>query len=100
MRGKSMSNTIELLETIGSDASLRHASGQDLARALAGMHATETLQQAAAVGDSALLEQELGHRSMAPLNNPVQTGFEEENEGGDDDGVDETPDLPDPATRE
>ncbi len=97
-----MPNTIELLEVIGSDASLRHASAQDLARALDGMHASEALRQAAATGDSAWLAAELGHRNMTPLNNPVQTGFEEESEdgGADDAGdLDETPDPPDPATQ-
>lgn len=90
-----MSNTIELLETIGSDASLRHASGDELARTLAGMHATEGLQQAAAAGDSSLLEKELGHRNMTVTKTPTQTGYEEE-----DLDDDERPELPDQDDRD
>ncbi|HET8554209.1 MAG TPA: hypothetical protein VFL78_05220 [Rhodanobacteraceae bacterium] len=85
-----MSNTIELLETIGSDASLRHASGDDLARTLAGMQATEGLQQAAAIGDSSLLEKELGRRNMSVVKSPTQSGYEDDNDL--DDG--EAPELP------
>lgn len=82
-----MSNTIELLEAIGSDASLRHASADDLAKALADMHASIGLQKAAAASSSAPLEKELGYRGMKPVDSPVQTGRE--------DDEDETPDLPD-----
>lgn len=85
-----MSNTIELLEAIGGDASLRRASGQDLARTLAGMHATEGLQQAAATGDSSLLEKELGHRNMSVVKSPTQSGYED----GDSPDDDEAPELP------
>lgn len=55
-----MTNTIELLETIGLDASLRHASGEDLAQALTRLLASERLKQAAISGDSDCLTQELG----------------------------------------
>lgn len=91
-----MSNTIELLETIGSDASLRHASGDELARTLAGMHASEGLQRAATSGDSTLLEKELGHRNMTVTKSPTQSGFEDEDGLGDD----ETPELPDQDDRD
>ncbi len=42
-----MTNTIELLETIGRDASLRHASGEDLSQAIIGLQASEALKLAA-----------------------------------------------------
>lgn len=79
-----MSNTVELLETIGSDASLRHASAPDLARTLAGMQATRGLRQAVASGDITPLEEELGDRGMQTLDSPVQSGFEEGNEDDKD----------------
>lgn len=55
-----MSNTIELLEAIGRDASLRHASGEDLTQALTRLLASERLKQAAISGDTDCLIQELG----------------------------------------
>lgn len=63
-----MTNTIELLETIGRDASLRHASGESLSHALNGMHASEALKQAAISGDGSHLQQELGHGGMKDPN--------------------------------
>lgn len=55
-----MTDTIELLEAIGRDASLRHASGENLAQALTGLQASQELKQAAASGDSGHLASELG----------------------------------------
>jgi hypothetical protein len=57
-----MSKTIELLELIGQDASLRHASREDLAQALDALNASEGLKVAAASGDKSRLEEELGHK--------------------------------------
>lgn len=62
-QGNNMTDTIELLESIGRDASLRHASGENLSRALTGMQASEGLKQAAISGDSNHLKQELGHKA-------------------------------------
>jgi len=82
-----MSDTIELLETIGKNASLRHASPEHLAQTLAGLHASEGLQQAAASGDGAHLNQELGYRALETPHNINQTApEEEENEPGQHDG--------------
>jgi hypothetical protein len=78
-----MSKTIELLETIGRDASLRHASGEDLSQALAGMQASEALKKAAISGDDGHLAKELGHRDIKNpnhVNNNVGGGHD----GGDD----------------
>jgi hypothetical protein len=57
-----MSKTIELLELIGQDASLRHASQEDLAQALDALNASEGLKVAAASGDKSRLEEELGNK--------------------------------------
>lgn len=76
-----MQDTIELLEAIGSDASLRHATGEDLARALAGLNASESLKQAMTHGDRRVLERELGYSCLPATQTPTQTGFEEDFEG-------------------
>ena len=76
-----MKDTIDLLEAIGSDASLRHASGEGLARALDGLNASESLKQAMTHGDRGLLERELGYSRLSVAQTPTQTGFEEDFEG-------------------
>jgi hypothetical protein len=94
--GDNMSNTIELLETIGKDASLRHASGEGLAQALSGRQASEWLLRAARSGDSGQLTQEFGHRDMKTPNNvnqrPVPGDDEdvEQQDDGDQDGSEAT----------
>ena len=55
-----MSDTIELLETIGSDASLRHASEPELLNLLKRAKASASLLAAVASGDSARLSGEFG----------------------------------------
>jgi hypothetical protein len=57
-------DTIEMLEAIGSNASLRHASTADLAEALSLAHASEALTAAVASGDASLLSKELDMRRM------------------------------------
>lgn len=82
-----MTNTIGLLETIGRDASLRHASGESLERVLTGLQATEALKLAAISGDDGYLEKELGHRHMKDpnhVNNNVGGGQDEEFDGDHD----------------
>lgn len=82
-----MANTIELLETIGRDASLRHASGESLSQALTGLQASEALKQAAISGDDGHLLKELGHRPIKDpnhVNNNIGGGQEDEHEGGHD----------------
>ncbi len=85
-----MTNTIELLEAIGRDASLRHASGEDLSRALSGLKATEALKLAAIAGDDRYLAQELGDRDVKTtnnVNNNVGGGndFDDDDSDGKDD---------------
>ena len=64
-----MSNTIQLLETIGKNASLRHAPPEHLAAALAEMDASESLRQAVASRDSSLLARELNFSQLQIPNN-------------------------------
>jgi hypothetical protein len=82
-----MSNTIELLEVIGRDASLRHATGDDLAQALDAMGAGESLKRAAASGDRGPLAQEFGSGDVK-VNHNV-------NNGGCEPGDDDAEDAPD-----
>jgi hypothetical protein len=81
-----MANTIELLEAIGRDASLRHASGEALSQALTELHASDALMRAAISGDDNHLARELGHRDVkAPnhVNNNVGGGHDDlDNEPG------------------
>jgi hypothetical protein len=81
-----MSNTIELLERIGQDASLRHASSENLAQALNALNASEGLKAVAASGDKSRLGEELGHKP-----HPVRVNH---NDGGCDPCEDDTENEP------
>lgn len=84
-----MSNTIELLDNIGADASLRHASSEDLEKALSGMHASQEFKQAAMSGDKSYLAQEFGQNANVAIQvhqNPHNGGS-----GFEDDEQDESP---------
>jgi hypothetical protein len=59
-----MLDTIEMLEAIGRDASLRHASVIDLSAALEKANASKALTAAVASGDSSALFAELGYKLM------------------------------------
>lgn len=88
-----MSNTIELLNNIGSDASLRHASSEELVMALSGMHASEGLKQTAMSGDKSYLAAELGSKANMAIEtsqSPTQTKVP--GDDGDESEVEETPD--------
>lgn len=56
-----MSDTLDLLEVIGRDASLRHASTEELAKILFHAHASEILTAAVASGDSSMLFREFAY---------------------------------------
>ena len=83
-QGKLMSDTIELLEAIGRDASLRHAPAGELGARLEQAHASGALKAAVASGDVSRLSMEFGAKTMyAPQT--TQTfhegdGLEEESE--------------------
>lgn len=67
---------IVLLETIGQNAALRHASPAELAQILAQMQASEALRQAAASGNDDALKQELGTDSQSThVNQNPHHGF-------------------------
>jgi hypothetical protein len=56
-----MNDTIELLNAIGQDASMRHASAEELIEILQRTDASEALM-AAVGGDDSALSRELGHK--------------------------------------
>ncbi|MBE1162536.1 hypothetical protein [Dyella acidiphila] len=55
-----MLDTIDLLEAIGKDASLRHASSEQLAHTLEQVGASTALKAAAMTGDRSKLSADLG----------------------------------------
>lgn len=73
-----MSDTIDLLEAIGKNATLRHASNEDLAQALNDADASDALKAAAGSGDSAHLAAEFGHHPMRVNHNVHAPGHEED----------------------
>lgn len=81
-----MSDTIELLEAIGNDASLRHASANELATRLEQLGASEALKAAVSSGDSSHLSSELGHRLMQKPQVSQAPGQEDDEPGQDGDG--------------
>ena len=84
-----MSDTIELLNAIGQNATLRHASADELAPILEQAKASEALKSAVAAGDSSLLFEELGQKpNHAPqiTNAPGHEEEDEEEEKPDHDG--------------
>ncbi|MEW9624159.1 hypothetical protein [Rhodanobacter geophilus] len=77
-----MTDTIELLEAIGSDASLRYAPADELKGVLEQAKASVGLSMAAESGDGAPLRYELGLQriSETPQMNAPGHGDEEEEE--------------------
>jgi len=86
-----MSNTIELLEAIGNDASLRHAPRHELASRLQQLGASGALTAAASSGDSLMLYAELGHTPMQQPQIIHTPGDEDE---GTEQGDLEPPSMP------
>lgn len=86
-----MSDTIELLDTIGRDASLRYASAEQLSNMLEQAHASEALTAAAIHGDSSLLSAELGQQKNVPPQSTQSPSHEEEDE--------ESEENPEPSER-
>ena len=86
-----MADTIELLESIGRNASLRHASASDLGKMLDDMQASDELKRSASSGNLEHLKMELGDKSMT-VNHSTNGSCEEDEEEGnskpdqDDDG--------------
>lgn len=92
-----MSDTIELLETIGQNAALRHASADELAPMLEQAKASETLKSAVAAGDSSLLTEEFGHKPNKTPQISNTPGHEEDEP--DHDGDDKPHHPPEPGHR-
>lgn len=67
-----MTDTIDLLESIGKNASLRHAAARDLDRALEHMNASESLRRAAATLDPRDLRAELCPHQYKAVQNPPE----------------------------
>jgi len=87
-RGKHMTDTIELLEAIGRDASLRHASAEDLTGMLEQAQASGALKAAVASGDRMLLSEELGNEPLAPPQTTLGPAHEDEPEQDDNEPLD------------
>ena len=79
-QGKYMSDTIDWLESIGSNASLRHASTEELTDLLEQAQASEALTAAVASGDRSLLAGELGPQLNKSPQSSQNAGHEEEEE--------------------
>ncbi|MEW5836037.1 MAG: hypothetical protein AB1832_13330 [Pseudomonadota bacterium] len=78
-----MTDTIDLLDTIGQDATLRHASQDDLVQALEHAGASAALKEAAAKAEKAPLRVELGPSGNEPpqvINSPAHEEEPEEEE--------------------
>ncbi|WP_231381740.1 hypothetical protein [Rhodanobacter sp. OR87] len=101
-KGGNMPDTIELLETIGQNAALRHASADELAPMLEQANASEALRSAVAAGDSSLLSREFGHKlNKAPQisNAPGHEEDEPDHDGGDEPRHPPEPDRHEPRKR-
>ncbi|ODV15609.1 MAG: hypothetical protein ABT19_09140 [Rhodanobacter sp. SCN 68-63] len=88
-----MHDTIDLLEAIGRDASLRYADGEALAADVAFGTASEALRTAILRGSRAELVAELGTQSMQAMQG-TQTPQREEDPDREED-EEPTPDHPD-----
>ncbi|RDS86189.1 hypothetical protein [Dyella psychrodurans] len=75
-----MTDTIDLLEAIGQDASLRHASTEELTHMLKQAQASEALTAAVAFGDSTWLFEEFGRMQNEPPQSSQTPGHEDEPE--------------------
>lgn len=88
-----MTNTLDLLEAIGRDASLRHASSEELGKTLEQAQASAALAAAVASGDRSKLFQEFGQKRMDPPNSTQGVPCEEDEPEQEDEPLD--PPTPD-----
>lgn len=87
-------DTIDLLEAIGSDASLRHLPNDELARKLEASEASEALKAAAANGDSSPLFVELSAEKQEPPQVIQIQPLEEEEEAEPNEDAPSLPSAP------
>jgi len=76
-------DTIELLEAIGSDASLRYAQADELIGVLDQVQASAELTTAAALCDGAPLRDQYGAQQMPQIQSPGHDDDEDEDDAGD-----------------
>jgi hypothetical protein len=86
-----MSDTLELLEAIGRDASLRHASSEELSGILRQAKASEALTAAVSSGDRAHLATEFGQNANYQPQS-TQSPAHEEEDGADESDAPTRPD--------
>jgi len=86
--GDNVRDTIEMLEAIGRDALLRHASPDVLAEVLADAEVSDGLRAAIVLGDPAPLTEELGILRMQTQHSTQFPGHDDDHDG-DDDGDDD-----------
>ena len=80
-----MTDTIELLEAIGSDASLRLATAEELADVLGRVQASLALQDAVVRGDRTRLATEFGGKAYYVVETTQAPGHEDdEDEEGEE----------------
>lgn len=89
-------DTIELLEAIGSDASLRYAAVDELKGVLERVRADAGFVKAVMAGDGSSLEAQFA-RPAVPMSHVSQTSTEEDEPGA---AEEEEEELPEPAPRE
>lgn len=75
-----MTDTIELLEAIGSDASLRHAQANELKALLEQTQASVEFTEAVALGDGAPLRKELKLQEKTQVQQTHAPGHDDEDE--------------------
>ncbi|WP_266184172.1 hypothetical protein [Dyella humicola] len=90
-----MSDTIELLEAIGRDASLRYASTEDLTHMLEQAQASEALAASVASGEPSRLFEEFGHKPMHAPQISQSPGHEDDEPDEDDGDEPHQPPVPD-----
>lgn len=91
-----MTDTIDLLEAIGRDASLRHATAAELKAILERADAPEVLTTAVASGDGSTLAAALGYAPMQATQitqNPWDEQEEEDDPDDDEADASRAPDV-------
>lgn len=94
-----VTNTIEWLEAIGSDAALRYATAGELTTVLQAARASTVLTEAIASGDRTVLFGEFGFRQM-PVNHATLSPGHEDDEPDEGEGEEPRDPPPSPSSDE